>query len=110
VNFLVDAQLPVALARWLSGKGVEARHVSDLGLDEAPDAEIWRRAKDERLIIVTKDDDFRLLADQWGRIPPQVVWVRLGNCRKQALISAFESVLPLLQAALENGERIVEIR
>ena len=110
MNFLVDAQLPVALARWLSGKGVEARHVSDLGLDEAPDAEIWRRAKDERLIIVTKDDDFRLLSDRLERIPPQVVWVRIGNCRKQALISAFESVLPLLQAALENGERIVEIR
>ena len=110
MNFLVDAQLPVALARWLSGKGVEARHVSDLGLDEAPDAEIWRRAKDERLIIVTKDDDFRLLSDRLERIPPQVVWVRIGNCRKQALISAFESVLPLLQAALESGERIVEIR
>lgn len=110
MNFLVDAQLPVALARWLAGKELHARHVSDLGLDEAPDAEIWRRAKNERLIIVTKDDDFRLLADQWGRIPPQVVWVRLGNCRKQALIRAFESVLPLLQAALESGERIVEIR
>ena len=110
MNFLVDAQLPVALARWLSGKGLEARHVSDLGLDEAPDAEIWRRAKDERLIIVTKDDDFRLLSDRLERIPPQVVWVRIGNCRKQALISAFESVLPLLQAALESGERIVEIR
>ncbi len=110
MNFLVDAQLPIALARWLSGKGLDARHVSDLGLDEAPDAEIWRRAKDERLIIVTKDDDFRLLSDRLERIPPQVVWVRIGNCRKQALISAFESVLPLLQAALESGERIVEIR
>jgi len=27
VNFLVDAQLPIALARWLSSKGLEARHV-----------------------------------------------------------------------------------
>ncbi len=34
----------------------------------------------------------------------------LGNCRKQALLTAFESVLPQLRAALESGERIVEIR
>ncbi|MGD9871111.1 MAG: DUF5615 family PIN-like protein [Thauera sp.] len=76
MNFLVDAQLPIALARWLSSKGLEARHVFDLGLDHAPDAEIWHRAQKEALIIVTKDDDFRLLADRLERIPPQVVWVR----------------------------------
>lgn len=110
MNFLVDAQLPIALARWLSSKGLEARHVFDLGLYHAPEAEIWHRAKEEALIIVTKDDDFRLLADRLERIPPQVVWVRLGNCRKQALLTAFESVLPQLRAALESGERIVEIR
>jgi predicted nuclease of predicted toxin-antitoxin system len=81
-----------------------------LGLDHAPEAEIWHRAKKEALIIVTKDDDFRLLADRLERIPPQVVWVRLGNCRKQALLTAFESVLPQLRTALESGERIVEIR
>jgi predicted nuclease of predicted toxin-antitoxin system len=90
VKFLVDAQLPIALARWLSGKGLNARHVCDLGLDKSPDAEIWHRAKEEgRIIIITKDDDFRLLSDRLECIPPQAVWVRLGNCRKQALMSAF---------------------
>ncbi|HHY48144.1 MAG TPA: DUF5615 family PIN-like protein [Alphaproteobacteria bacterium] len=110
MKFLVDAQLPIALARWLSGNGLDARHVCDLELDRASDSEIWRRAKEDGFIIVTKDDDFRLLADRLVRIPPQVVWVRLGNCRKQALLDAFASVLPQLLAALESGERIVEIR
>jgi predicted nuclease of predicted toxin-antitoxin system len=32
MRFLVDAQLPPALARWLAEKGHDARHVADVGL------------------------------------------------------------------------------
>jgi predicted nuclease of predicted toxin-antitoxin system len=32
MRFLVDAQLPPALARWLAAQGHEAAHVGDLGL------------------------------------------------------------------------------
>lgn len=110
MKLLVDAQLPVALARWLAGHGLEASHVTDIGLESASDAFIWAHATSCELAIVTKDEDFRILADQFAQIPPQVVWVRLGNCRKQALFAAFESVLPQLRAALELGERIIEIR
>lgn len=32
MRFLVDAQLPPALARWLCANGHEAVHVGDLGM------------------------------------------------------------------------------
>lgn len=32
MRFLIDAQLPPALARWLEGEGHQAEHVSDIGL------------------------------------------------------------------------------
>jgi len=41
MRFLVDAQLPPALARWLSGKGHEAEHVADRQMEAASDAAIW---------------------------------------------------------------------
>jgi predicted nuclease of predicted toxin-antitoxin system len=38
------------------------------------------------------------------------VWVRLGNCRKSTLVSAFDSMLVEMQAALQAGNRVLEIR
>jgi predicted nuclease of predicted toxin-antitoxin system len=44
VKFLVDAQLPPALARWIEEKGHVAEHVRDVGLASATDDAIWRFA------------------------------------------------------------------
>ena len=38
--FLVDAQLPPALASWLTQQGHTAQHVDDLGLSNAEDVVI----------------------------------------------------------------------
>ena len=42
MKFLVDAQLPPALAYWLREAGHEAAHLEDVGLLHAPDGAIWR--------------------------------------------------------------------
>jgi len=40
MRFLVDAQLPPALARWLAAKGQEAEHVGDKEMQGASDTAI----------------------------------------------------------------------
>jgi predicted nuclease of predicted toxin-antitoxin system len=40
MRFLVDAQLPPALARWIESQGQVAQHVADLGLADASDRSI----------------------------------------------------------------------
>lgn len=40
MRFLVDAQLPPALARWLVERSHEAEHVFDLGMIKASDPKI----------------------------------------------------------------------
>jgi predicted nuclease of predicted toxin-antitoxin system len=45
MRFLVDAQLPPALARMLAAKGFQAEHVYDVELGEADDNRIWAYAK-----------------------------------------------------------------
>jgi predicted nuclease of predicted toxin-antitoxin system len=62
------------------------------------------------MAIVTKDEDFQALANKQGSIPPQVGWVRLGNCRKVALLDAFSRILPALRDMLAAGGSVVEIR
>lgn len=60
MRFLVDAQLPPALARWLTSQGQKAEHVMDLDLHRASDPEIWRFAEATSAVIVTKDEYFAL--------------------------------------------------
>jgi predicted nuclease of predicted toxin-antitoxin system len=109
VKFLIDNQLPESLANYLCSKGHDSLHVLNVGLDSAKDAAICKYAAEHAMVIVTKDQDFSRQAIQ-PLAPIQVVWVRLGNCRKSVLLAAFESLLPAIMAALEAGDRLVEIR
>ena len=57
MRFLVDAQLPPALARWLAAQGHEAEHVADMRMQAASDIAIWDHALASSAVIVTKDED-----------------------------------------------------
>ena len=107
---LVDNQLPTALVRHLSASGCECIHVLDVGLEDADDRVIWQYAKERSMVIVSKDEDFQILANRQGSIPPQVVWVRIGNCRKAALLEAFTRIIPALLSMLDEGQAVVEVR
>lgn len=86
MRFLVDAQLPPALARWLAGKCFVAEHVFDLHMETASDSEIWSRAESTCAVIVTKDEDFVALATS-SSSGPRVLWVRLGNSTRRELLA-----------------------
>jgi predicted nuclease of predicted toxin-antitoxin system len=85
VRFLVDAQLPPALARRLEALGHIAEHVTDLGMTSASDGAIREHATLVGAVIVTKDEDFAVRQLLMGG--PWVVWLRLGNTRRDALLS-----------------------
>jgi len=44
VRFLVDTQLPAALAQWLRNHGHQAEHVLEINLAQSKDTPIWRYA------------------------------------------------------------------
>ncbi len=62
MKFIVDAQLPPALARFLTAKGESAIHVLDKQMMKASNSEIWDLALQENFIIITKDEDFQMRA------------------------------------------------
>ena len=108
-RFIVDNQLPVAIARWLIAKGCPAEHVLSLDLAQARDEMIWARAASEGSIIVTKDEDFPNLT----LVRPElvaVVWLRVGNCRTATLLSTMERAWPDIATQLEAGARLIEVR
>jgi predicted nuclease of predicted toxin-antitoxin system len=112
LNFLVDAQLPPALARWISGRGHEAIHVFDvfdIALLKATDPDIWEHARQQNAVIISKDEDF---VDRWllDQTPVVLIWIRKGNCSNRALLVWFEPLWPDTLKRLEQGERFIELR
>ena len=108
MRFLVDAQLPPVLARWLDAEGHATAHVGDIGMGAASDGTIWDYARASGAAVVTKDEDFarRRMSAADG---PQVVWIRMPNTRRRDLLAWFAAVLPQVLAALERGETLVEV-
>jgi len=70
---------------------------------------IWQCASAREMVIVSKDEDFTFLAGVPGATG-KLVWVRMGNCRKQVLLEAFRVQLPRIVSELEAGSQIVELR
>ena len=108
MRFLIDAQLPPALARYLVSLGHQADHVNDVGLERVADPAIWKRAAETGAILVSKDEDFALMRI-WDPAGPQIIWVRIGNATRREVIARFSSALPDLLASIARGEKLVEL-
>lgn len=108
MRFVVDAQLPPALSRWLEEQGHIAEHVYDLDMARADDRVIWELARSAGAAIVTKDEDFAARRSLAADGPP-IVWVRCGNTNRRELLTWFRFRLPAIVDALARGESIIEI-
>jgi len=104
VRFLVDAQLPARLARFLNDAGHDALHTSEMPEgNRTTDVRIAGVADDEDRVVVTKDRDFRdghLLAGS----PRRLLVVATGNITNTALIALFESNLDAIVGALGEAD------
>lgn len=108
MKFLVDANLPPGLAAWLREHSHEAIHVNDqpgLALD---DRAIFEFARRHEYIIMTKDEDFAVLATL-GESPAAVVWIRFGNATNTMLRTWFTPLLPEIIERLTSGETLIEV-
>lgn len=106
--FLVDNQLPAALARYIQSEfGLRALHVTDIGLRNASDAEVWKYASATDSVLISKDEDFATMCLQAPTA--RLIWVRVGNCRKAYLLEVCRRVWLRIIERLEGGDRLVEI-
>ena len=87
MKFIIDAQLPAVLSKYLKGKGFDVIHTDDLPNKEfTTDSEIREISVKENRIVITKDSDF-LDSFFVKAIPPKLLLVSTGNIKNKALIS-----------------------
>ncbi len=84
MKFLIDQHLSPKLVGVFNSDFPGSLHVSQIGLDESPDVEIWKYAKDMGFLILTKDSDYHDMGMRMG-FPPQVVLIKRGNCSTKSI-------------------------
>ena len=81
-----------------------SKHISNLGLINSSDLEIWNFAKKENFIIVTFDSDFYDLSILNG-CPPKIIWIRKGNLITNRIIELFEEKHLIIRNFISNPEK-----
>lgn len=109
MNFMVDAQLPGTLARWLRGRGCDAVHVLEVEMGQTADSAIWEFCVKEGRILISKDEDFFIFATRPGDAG-HLLWLRVGNCRTKHLLTMLNQRWAEIETAFSEGQRIVEVR
>lgn len=93
MNFLVDAQLPRRLARFLSTERHDAAHTLDLPRgNRTNDDELCEICRRDNRVLVTKDSDFTnsfFLRHE----PPRLLLVSTGNITNRELEVLFRAHL-----------------
>ena len=75
----IDAHPSPAIATWITKTfNIPAFALRDLNLRDAEDTEIFKAAKAQEVIFITKDSDFVDLVNRLGS-PPQILWLTCGN-------------------------------
>ncbi len=106
----LDAHLSPRVAEWIKETlGFEAVALRDLGLRDADDNEIFSKAREAEIIILTKDKDFADMVNRLGS-PPQVIWLRCGNTSESRLKELLLLYLSDALGFIQSGENLVEIR
>ena len=91
MRFLVDAQLPVRLARFLKASGYDTIHTRDLpGQNATSDIEINAISIQQNRIVITKDSDFvnSFLTIQQ---PYKLLLITTGNIKDSELETLFSA-------------------
>ena len=103
MKFIVDAQLPPALARCLVRLGHESEHVLNVGLLGADDRSIQQYAAEHNIVVITKDEDFaaNLL---WQKNNPAVIWCALAIAQIKHCSIGFYRYFPKYYCDYRKGK------
>lgn len=107
MKFLVDAQLPRRLAKWLNAAGHDALHTLDLPRKNlTPDSEVVARARLEGRVVVSKDADFVQSFLISGE--PSLLLISTGNISNDDLEKTLRANLSGIETAFTSS-RFIEI-
>jgi predicted nuclease of predicted toxin-antitoxin system len=103
MKLVVDVNLPPKWVEFLTTRGIEAVHWSQVGDLRATDAAIMRWARDGGYVVLTSDLDFSAMLATSGAAGPSVLQVRTQDVFPESLGAQVIRVLLEQSDALESG-------
>ena len=103
MQFLADMGVSQRVVEWLNKIGHSATHLRDEGLHRLPNGEIFKKAIDEKRLVLTLDLDFSEIQALSPREKISVIIFRLRNTRTPNVIENWKSVLSKCGESLESG-------
>lgn len=108
MKFLVDQNRSPLVAEALRRAGYDAVHTIELGLERAPDVELFDLAARECRVIVSGDTDFAAILAQRSTTEPSVILFRLrGRRRASEQAALLLANLDAIAEHLETGAIVV---
>lgn len=84
MKLLLDENLSRRIVPFLQDAFPGSTQIALLGMETASDREVWKFAKDNGFVIVTKDSDFYDLSLVL-ETPPRIIWIKTGNATKSVI-------------------------
>lgn len=106
VRLLFDENLSPNLVRLLTNEFPGSTHVDFAGLHGRSDSDVWNYARDQGLVLVSKDNDFRQLSFLKGA-PPKVVWLHIGNASTAAVVELLRARQTDVGAFVQDAEAVL---
>jgi predicted nuclease of predicted toxin-antitoxin system len=106
MKLLLDQGLPPLTAELLRGQGIDAVHVSEVGLSRAEDFRIIELSQAEDRIIITLDADYHASIVLTSAPSPSVIWIRVVNLRAAEYVEVIMPILNEYKEMLINGVMI----
>ena len=107
MRFLADMGVAGRIVEWLRSEGHDAVHLRDEGLHRLPNGEIFRKAAEERRIVLTFDLDFGEILALSGDASVSVVLFRLRNTSTPFVLGRLKTVLADSGESLEKGAVVI---
>lgn len=106
MRILIDMNLSPEWVDRLADAGIDAVHWVAVGVPDAADADIMRRARDEDRIVPTHDLDFGAILAATNGTKPSVVQIRADDVRPAAIGEVVVRMLLSFQQDLREGALI----
>lgn len=106
MKLLLDQGTPRSTAALLRKAGIETVHTAEIGMAQADDAEILRRALADDRTIVTLDADFHALLALSHTRKPSVIRIRIEGLHAEELCILIQSVIEQCAEDLNTGAMI----
>jgi predicted nuclease of predicted toxin-antitoxin system len=105
MKLLFDQNISYRIENKLSSNYGSSKHISNLGLNNSTDIDIWNYVKSEQFVIVTFDSDFYDLSLING-CPPKIIWIRKGNLTTNQIVVLLEEKHLLIRNFIENPDKM----